>query len=140
MRPMLIPQTAYDQVERLVAKFKKLSTRVRREYNEDNTRKDFILPLFRALQWDIERLPIRRTNFDDPADKQQHEAIVALVAEMLELQKEHAEIAAWGTERADAVQRRIAQVDAAIDAAVYRLYDLSQEEIEVVEGKVNQES
>ncbi len=47
-------QTAYDQIERLVHRFKTLSTRARNAYNEDNTRKDFILPLFRALEWDTQ--------------------------------------------------------------------------------------
>jgi len=34
----------------------------------------------------------------------------------------------------DALKRRIDAVGAAIDASVYRLYDLSAEEIRVVEG------
>jgi hypothetical protein len=37
--------------------------------------------------------------------------------------------------RADSLKRKIDAVDAEIDAAVYRLYDLSAEEIRVVEGK-----
>ena len=49
-----MPQdTAYAEVERLVKKFKSLPAARRRLYNEDNTRKDFILPLFRALEWDV---------------------------------------------------------------------------------------
>lgn len=47
-------QNAYDEVERLVRKFKNLSAAARKAYNEDNTRKDFILPLFRALEWDTQ--------------------------------------------------------------------------------------
>ena len=47
-------QTAYAEVERLVNKFKHLSTAARKAYNEDNTRKDFIMPLFRALEWDTQ--------------------------------------------------------------------------------------
>lgn len=47
-------QTTYDQIERLVKRFKALPTRERNAYNEDNTRKDFILPLFRSLEWDIQ--------------------------------------------------------------------------------------
>ncbi len=46
--------TAYAEVERLVKKFKALTSHERKTYNEDNTRKGFILPLFRALDWDIE--------------------------------------------------------------------------------------
>ncbi|MBM4459130.1 MAG: hypothetical protein FJ011_15440 [Chloroflexi bacterium] len=46
-------QTAYSDIERLVGRFKGLTTAARRSYNEDNTRKDFILPLFRALEWNV---------------------------------------------------------------------------------------
>ncbi len=37
--------------------------------------------------------------------------------------------------RADAVKRRINNVGAEIDRIVYRLYDLNEEEIRIVEGK-----
>jgi hypothetical protein len=47
-------QTAYAEVEHLINKFKRLSAAARKAYNEDNTRKDFILPLFRALEWDTQ--------------------------------------------------------------------------------------
>ena len=46
--------SAYSEIERLVARFKGLSAAARRAFNEDNTRKDFILPLFRALEWDTQ--------------------------------------------------------------------------------------
>jgi len=48
------PQTTYDQIERLVKKFKALSTRERNAYNEAETRKSFVLPLFHALEWNID--------------------------------------------------------------------------------------
>ena len=44
------PQTAYDQIAERVKKFKALSKRERDAYNEADTRKDFILPMFRALE------------------------------------------------------------------------------------------
>ena len=47
-------ESAYSDIERLVARFKGLSAAARRGFNEDNTRKDFILPLFRALEWDTQ--------------------------------------------------------------------------------------
>lgn len=46
--------------------------------------------------------------------------------------REH--IAQTETER-ELYQRQIAATDQAIDALVYRLYDLSDEEIKIVEGK-----
>ncbi|MDE3091026.1 MAG: hypothetical protein KGJ80_16760 [Chloroflexota bacterium] len=51
---MPLPQAAYDLIEERVRKFKALSKRERDAYNEDNTRKDCILPLFRALEWNID--------------------------------------------------------------------------------------
>ena len=42
-------ESAYTEIERLVTRFKGLSAAARRAFNEDNTRKDYILPLFRAL-------------------------------------------------------------------------------------------
>ncbi|MBI3914771.1 MAG: N-6 DNA methylase [Chloroflexi bacterium] len=83
----------------------------------------------------LRRLPIRRINFSDAAEKKQHDAIVARVNEMLELQKEYAEAERNKEDRRHALKSRIEQVDTAIDRAVYRLYDLSEEEIEIVEGK-----
>jgi hypothetical protein len=81
------------------------------------------------------RLPIRRINFADPAEKKQHHDIVALVQEMLELQKEYAE-AERGKfrDKADALKRRIEVVDAEIDRIVYQLYGLTDDEIRIVEG------
>lgn len=41
------------EVSRLVSKFDKLSSYEKKHYNEANTRKNFIMPLFRALGWDV---------------------------------------------------------------------------------------
>ena len=84
---------------------------------------------------------IRRINFDDAAEKQQHDAIVVFVEETRSVELHAAwEYAVASREtlrvpRADARKRKIDAVDAEIDATVYRLYDLSAEEIRVVEGK-----
>ncbi len=43
----------YSGVKAVVERFKALSRTARQHFNEQNTRKDFILPLFRALQWDV---------------------------------------------------------------------------------------
>lgn len=82
---------------------------------------------------------MRCINFADPAEKQQHDEMVARVSEMLELQKEYAAVARGKfADKMDALKRRIDAVDAAIDAIVYRLYDLSEEEIRVVGGKTEE--
>jgi len=79
----------------------------------------------------IERLPIRTINFSDPADAARHERMVALVERMLAL---HQKLAA-ATVPADKqlYQRQIEVTDRQIDALVYELYGLSEEEIGIVE-------
>ena len=42
-----------QQIERLVGKYEDLTPVQRRDYNESMTCKDFILPLFQALGWDV---------------------------------------------------------------------------------------
>jgi adenine-specific DNA-methyltransferase len=42
-----------EQIEKLIAKFRGLSARERKEYNEANTKNGFIQPLFGALGWDF---------------------------------------------------------------------------------------
>ena len=46
---------ARSEIEKLVAKYNKVveDNRVKK-YNEEMTKKDFILPLFRALGWKVE--------------------------------------------------------------------------------------
>ncbi len=81
----------------------------------------------------LRQLPIRTLDLSNPADKAQHDAIVALVEEMLQLQKDHAEAERNLDDRRHALQRRIAQVDAEIDRRVYDLYGLTVAEVALVE-------
>lgn len=80
----------------------------------------------------IEQLPIRTINFDDPQDVARHEKMVALVNQMLELHKKLASASI----PADKIlyQRQIEATDRQIDALVYELYDLTEDEIRIVEG------
>jgi hypothetical protein len=68
------------------------------------------------------------------AEKQQHGALVALVDEMLQLQKDYAEAEREKEDRRHALKRRIDEVDAAIDKRVYHLYGLTEDEIKTVEA------
>jgi type I restriction-modification system DNA methylase subunit len=88
------------------------------------------------LRWfrqDVLKLPIRRINFGDPADVARHDRMVALVEEMLRLQKEHAQAEALKEDRRHDLARRIERLDTEIDALVYELYGLTEEEIKIVE-------
>jgi len=80
----------------------------------------------------IEQLPIRTIDFDDPADVAQHDRMVALVERMMGLHNK----LAGATIPADKklYQRQIEATDGEIDALVYELYGLTEEEIAIVEG------
>ncbi len=79
----------------------------------------------------IEQLPLHMINFDDPDDALEHRRMVTLVTQMLALHKQlrAARIAA----DREMLQRQIDATDEQINALVYALYDLSEEEIAVVE-------
>ncbi len=81
----------------------------------------------------IKELPIRTIDFTDPAEKSQHEKMVVLVSQMLELHKSRA--GAKTQSETDVYARQIKSVDESIDTLVYELYGLTEEEIKIVEGK-----
>ena len=86
-------------------------------------------------QIDIETLdlvPIRTIDFDDPADVARHDRLVALVERMLDLQRQLADARTPAAQTQ--LQRQIAATDRQIDRLVYELYDLTEEEIAIVEG------
>ncbi len=75
--------------------------------------------------------PVRAIDFDSPADAARHDRMVALVETMLVL---HESLAAAHTpSEVQALQRRIKTTDRQIDALVYELYGLTEEEIGIVE-------
>ena len=77
--------------------------------------------------------PVLRTiNFADPADKARHDRMVALVTQMLDLNKKVQD--ARLEQEKTALSRQIEATDAAIDKLVYVLYGLTEEEIKIVEG------
>ncbi|MGB9592959.1 MAG: hypothetical protein ACPL7R_02330, partial [Anaerolineae bacterium] len=51
---MISQESAREQIAQLVARYRALSSRERKEYNEAATRQGFILPLFRALGWNVD--------------------------------------------------------------------------------------
>ncbi len=79
----------------------------------------------------VRGFPVRAINLNDPADAARHDRMVALVEQMLAL---HQKLAA-ATIPADKklYQRQIETTDRQIDALVYELYGLTEEEIEIVE-------
>ena len=76
-------------------------------------------------------LPIRTINFDDPADAARHDKMVGLVERMLALHQKLAAAAISADKQL--YQRQSEATDRQIDALVYELYGLAEEEIKVIE-------
>jgi hypothetical protein len=81
----------------------------------------------------LARLPVRIINFSNPRDVNHHNQMVSLVEHMLSLHQQLAN-AKTPTEKT-LLQRQIEATDAQIDALVYELYGLTEEEIRLVEGR-----
>ena len=79
----------------------------------------------------LKQLPTRTIDFDNPDDKAKHDKMVKLVDRMLDLHKElaKAKIPAEKTQ----IQRQITTTDRQINQLVYDLYNLTPEEIKIVE-------
>jgi len=79
----------------------------------------------------IRQLPIRPINFAHPTEKATHDRIVLLVDQMLDLNKRLS--SAQTQHEKTLLQRQIEATDRQIDKLVYELYDLTEEEIKMVE-------
>ncbi len=77
--------------------------------------------------------PIRKIDFSNPQDISRHDRMVNLVESMLSLHKEVS--SAKTAHDKTVIQRQIDATDRQIDALVYELYDLTDEEIQIVEGE-----
>jgi len=92
----------------------------------------------------LRKLPMRTIDFTNPAEKQMHDELFALVNRMLELHKQlqgHMEPTSkvdsisrglFASER-EPIERQIAATDKKIDLLVYKLYGLTQGEIKILE-------
>jgi hypothetical protein len=79
----------------------------------------------------LEQLPIRTIDFSDPRDKSRHDRMVELVDRMLDLHKQLSR--AKAPHDREVLQRQIDATDRQIDRLVYELYELTEEEIRIVE-------
>jgi hypothetical protein len=82
----------------------------------------------------LARLPIRTLDTTNPAECQQHDRLVRLVDRMLSLVNRQRQTKAAGED--SALQRQIDATDRHIDQLVYELYELTDEEIHIVEGSM----
>lgn len=81
---------------------------------------------------ELESMPFRTINFGSDSDKTLHDDVTILAEQMLELHKRLA--TAQTAHEKTIIQRQIAATDRHIDQLVYQLYNLTPEEIAIVEG------
>jgi len=80
----------------------------------------------------VSQIPILTIDFSNPADVARHDRMVELVQSMLDM---HRQISSPGPEHERTLlARRIEATDRQIDRLVYELYDLTEEEIGLVEA------
>ena len=82
----------------------------------------------------LEMFPIPQVNFSDPTEKARHARMVKLVGQILDFHKQLAQ--AKLPQKKTVLNRQIEATDRQIDELVYELYDLTEEEIRIVEGDV----
>jgi hypothetical protein len=87
---------------------------------------------YRLIYQYMEKVPIRAINMQDVADRARHDRMVTLVERMLTLHRQLA-AAKTGPEQTQ-LQRQIEATDRQIDRLVYELYDLTEDEIRIVEA------
>jgi transcription termination factor NusB len=105
-------ESARQQILELVEKFSSQSERFESaDYNETQTRLDFINPFFTALDWDID-------------NKQElSQSIREVVNESLSLQN------------LQQIENKILYCEDKINEIIYQLYGLTENEIKIIEGK-----
>jgi|694.fasta_scaffold53287_2 type I restriction-modification system DNA methylase subunit len=80
----------------------------------------------------VAKLPIRNIKSASECDLNIHSKVVALVDQMLGLQKLHSEVTT--PHEQTVIERQISAIDSQIDSLVYDLYGLTEEEIKLVEA------
>ena len=81
----------------------------------------------------VNKIPIREINFSEKVDVDIHTRISSLVDQMLIAHKE-CQTASTDSDK-NICQQRIDLLDKQIDALVYELYGLTDEEIKLIEGE-----
>ena len=87
---------------------------------------------FRYFKQFIEKTPLCLMDFSKASDKTNHDRMVELVDQAIKVYKQMAH--AKTPQEKTVLQRQIEATDLQIDKLVYNLYDLTDEEIEIVKG------
>jgi len=82
----------------------------------------------------LEKIPVHKIDFSDKKEKEKHDSLVKWVDKMLELNKE-LQKTTENSEKWNSIKSEIKKTDKKIDEEVYKLYDLTPEEIKIIEAK-----
>jgi len=81
----------------------------------------------------VTQLPIKKLNLSNDKDKKIHNKIVSMAFQMLNLQKE-LQKTTKNTDRYSRLKNETEKLDEKIDQAIYKLYELTDEEIKIIEN------
>ena len=101
-------------------------------YHQKRFLDEFKMRFQKILIRDCKRFPIRPIAFDNSDDVAMHDQMINFVNQMLELNKKLAESKMPQT--TEMLKRQIEATDRQIDELVYKLHDLTDEEIKIVES------
>jgi len=88
---------------------------------------------YRLIYQYMEKVPIRVIDQQHPGDRSRHDQIVSLVEQMIELHKTLSLVKT--PQEKTSLERQTTAIDAQIDKLVYELYELTPDEIAIVEGR-----
>ncbi|MBN2381328.1 N-6 DNA methylase [bacterium] len=103
-------------------------------YHQKRFLDEFKMRFQKILICDCKRFPIRPIDFDNSDDVAMHDKMINFVDQMLELNKKLAESKMPQT--TEMLKRQIDATDRQIDELTYKLYNLTDEEIKIVESVI----
>jgi len=113
---------APSRLSDLVTRFREqLDDYKRGAYNETQLRRDFLDPLFKLLGWDVNNSAGYAESFREVV----HEDSIRVGGQLAAARTAHDKTL---------IQRQIDATDKQIDAQVYEVYGLTEDEIRIVEG------
>jgi TaqI-like C-terminal specificity domain len=84
----------------------------------------------------VKQLPIKNIDFKNPTQKKTHDEIVNYVETLLDLNEELKEVKLQT--KIDQIKQHLEHSEEKINELVYQLYDLTEKEIKIIEGSVNE--
>jgi len=103
-------------------------------YHRFSSPKGFRQAFPKVLIGDIRKFPIPKLSIDNKVEKSNHDKMVRLVTQMIDLHKQLNKSQMPHTKTT--IQRQIDVIDRQIDKLSYKLYNLTDDEIKIVESSI----